>query len=113
MKTFHYRFPVRLSEEQRRFLETRMHTSTTPAEHYLVARVLLMSPRDAQRDIHLRRSGSGRCFIAFMVSALKGNFSNIESRVNHVIESMCEATLPHTVCWLAFRCASREISHDW
>jgi len=32
MKTFHYRFPVRLSEEQRRFLETRMHTSTTPAE---------------------------------------------------------------------------------
>ncbi len=43
MKTSHYRFPVRLSEEQRRFLETMMHTSITPAKHYLVARVLLMS----------------------------------------------------------------------
>ena len=26
MKTSHYRFPVRLGEEQRRFLETMMHT---------------------------------------------------------------------------------------
>jgi hypothetical protein len=34
---------VKLSEEQRRFLETMVHTSRTPARHYLVARVLLMS----------------------------------------------------------------------
>ena len=43
MRTSHSRYPVRLSEEQRRFLETMMHTSSTPAKHYVVARVLLMS----------------------------------------------------------------------
>ncbi len=75
------------------------------SEHF--APHLDKSPRDAQRDIHLRRSGSGWCFIAFMVSALKGNFSTSESRVTQVIESRCEAALPYTVCWLAFRCAPR------
>ena len=43
MRTYHYRYPVRLTSEQRRFLETMVHTSRTPAKHYLVARVLLMS----------------------------------------------------------------------
>ncbi len=43
MRTYAYRYPVKLSEEQRRFLETMVHTSSTPAKHYLVARVLLMS----------------------------------------------------------------------
>ena len=43
METSHYRYPVKLSEEQRRFLETMIHTSKTPAKHYLVARILLMS----------------------------------------------------------------------
>jgi DNA-binding CsgD family transcriptional regulator len=34
---------VKLEPEQRRWLETMVHTSKTPAKHYLVARVLLMS----------------------------------------------------------------------
>ena len=43
MRTSHYRYPVRLSEEQRRWLETMVRMSSTPAKHYVVARVLLMS----------------------------------------------------------------------
>jgi len=43
MRTYHYRYLVRLPEEQRRWLETMLHTSRTPAKHYLVARVVLMS----------------------------------------------------------------------
>src|SRR5260370_20162834 len=43
MRTYHYRSLVRLSEEQRRWLETMLHTSRTPAKHYLVARVVLLS----------------------------------------------------------------------
>ncbi len=43
MGVSHYRYPVKLSEEQRRWLETMVHTSKTPTKHYLVARVLLMS----------------------------------------------------------------------
>ena len=43
MRTYAYRYPVKLSEEQRRFLEMMVHTSRTPAKQYLVARVLLMS----------------------------------------------------------------------
>jgi hypothetical protein len=43
MRTYHYSYPVRLSEQQRRWLETMVHTSRTPAKHYVVARVLLMS----------------------------------------------------------------------
>lgn len=40
---YHYTYPVRLNQEQRRWLETIVHMSKTPAKHYLVARVLLMS----------------------------------------------------------------------
>lgn len=43
MRTSHSRYPVKLSEEQHRWLETMLHMSSTPAKHYLVARVLLMS----------------------------------------------------------------------
>ncbi|GHO78276.1 hypothetical protein KSD_60470 [Ktedonobacter sp. SOSP1-85] len=43
MRTSHYTYPVRLHEEQCRWLETMIHLSSTPAKHYLVARVLLMS----------------------------------------------------------------------
>ena len=43
MSTYHYTYSVRLNQEQRRWLETMIHSSTTPARHYLVARVLLMS----------------------------------------------------------------------
>ena len=57
MRTYHYSYPVRLSEEQRRWLETMVHTSKTPAKHYLVARVLLMSDQSqggpSQTDGHI------------------------------------------------------------
>jgi hypothetical protein len=43
MRTYAYRYPVKLSKEQRRLLEAMVHTSSTPTKHYVVARVLLMS----------------------------------------------------------------------
>ena len=43
MRTSHYRYPVRLSKEQHQWLEAMVRMSSTPAKHYLVARVLLMS----------------------------------------------------------------------
>ncbi len=36
MRANHYRYRVRLSEQQRRWLETMIHMSSTPAKHYLV-----------------------------------------------------------------------------
>jgi hypothetical protein len=51
MRTSTYRYPVKLSEEQRRFLETMVHTSRTTAKHYLVARVLLtLDQRQSQPE---------------------------------------------------------------
>ena len=52
MRTSHYHYPVRLSEEQRRWLETMGHISNTPAKHYLVARVLLMSDQNQGEPSH-------------------------------------------------------------
>src|SRR5260370_41694448 len=43
MRTYHYSYPVRLSEQQGRWLEAMVQSSKTPTKHYLVARVLLMS----------------------------------------------------------------------
>ena len=43
MRTSYYRYPVRLSEEQHQWLEAMVRMGSTPAKHYLVARVLLMS----------------------------------------------------------------------
>jgi DDE superfamily endonuclease len=34
-RSYHYSYPVRLSKEQRNFLETMVQTSRTPAKHYL------------------------------------------------------------------------------
>ena len=39
MNTFHYRYPVKLQPDQRKFLETMGRTGRTLAKHYLVARV--------------------------------------------------------------------------
>jgi transposase len=52
MRTSHYRYPVKLSEQQRKWLEAMMHMSTTPAKHYLVARVLLMSDQSQGEPSH-------------------------------------------------------------
>jgi hypothetical protein len=41
MRAYHYRYPVRLSQEQRLWLETMRRTSKTPAKHYLLTGVLL------------------------------------------------------------------------
>jgi hypothetical protein len=59
-----------LKPEQRRWLETMVHTSSTPAKHYLVARVLLMSdqcqgePNHTDRQIAKRLNISRRTVIA-------------------------------------------------
>jgi transposase len=52
MGTSHYRYAVRLSEEQHRWLETMIHINSTPAKHYLVARVLLMSDQSQREPSH-------------------------------------------------------------
>jgi transposase len=52
MRTSHYKYSVRLSEEQRRWLETMVRMSSTPAKHYLVARVLLMSDQSQGERSH-------------------------------------------------------------
>ena len=39
-----------------------------------------LDPRDAQRDVHIKQSGSRPFFVASMVSALKRNFYNIVSK---------------------------------
>jgi hypothetical protein len=43
MKPSHYRYPVKLSEQQRKLLEAMAHMSTIPAKHYVGSHVLLMS----------------------------------------------------------------------
>ncbi len=52
MRAYHYSYPVRLQPEQRRFLETMVHMSRTPAKHYLLARVLLMSDQSQGEPSH-------------------------------------------------------------
>ena len=52
MRTSYYKYPVRLSEEQHRWLELMVHTSSTPVKHYLVARVLLMSDQHESEPSH-------------------------------------------------------------
>ena len=52
MSTYHYSYPVRLSEQQRRWLEAMVQSSKTPAKHYLVARVLLMSDQSQGGPSH-------------------------------------------------------------
>lgn len=45
-------YPVRLSEQQRRWLEAMIQSSSTPTKHYLVARVLLMSDQCGGQPSH-------------------------------------------------------------
>ena len=52
MRAYHYSYPVKLSEEQRRFLETMVHTSRAPTKPYVVARVLLMSDQSQGHPEH-------------------------------------------------------------
>jgi hypothetical protein len=52
MSIYYYRYPVRLSEQQHRWLEAMIHMSSTPTRHYLVARVLLMSDQSQGEPRH-------------------------------------------------------------
>lgn len=52
MRTYHYSYPVKLTPEQRIWLETMVHMSSTPAKHYVVARVLLMSDQSQGAPSH-------------------------------------------------------------
>jgi hypothetical protein len=52
MGASHYRYPVKLTSEQRQWLETMVRMSSTPAKHYVVARVLLMSDRSQDKPSH-------------------------------------------------------------
>ena len=52
MKQYRYRYVVKLSEQQRRFLERMVVTTRTPAKHYVVARVLLMSDQRQGEPSH-------------------------------------------------------------
>ncbi len=52
MRASHYRYPVRLSEQQHRWLEAMIRMSGTPTKHYLIARVLLMSDQRQGESRH-------------------------------------------------------------
>jgi hypothetical protein len=109
MRSYHY--PVKLQEEQRRFLETMVHTSRTPAKHYLVARVLLMSdqsrgkPEATDGQIAEVLSISRRTVIRikkrFMQEclevALTGSFPR-ERPERRCLDGKAEAQLIHLAC---------------
>ena len=111
MRIYHYSYPVRLSEQQRRFLKTMVHTSRTPAKHYLVARVLLMSD---QQEGHPSRT-DGQIAQALSISrrtvirikqrfvqenlevALTGSFPR-ERPERRCLDGKGEAQLIHLAC---------------
>jgi hypothetical protein len=111
MRTYAYRYPVKLSEEQRRFLETMVHTSRTPAKHYLVARVLLMSdqsggePEATDGQIAQALSISRRTVIRIkqrfvqenLEVALTGSFPR-ERPERRCLDGKGEAQLIHLAC---------------
>jgi transposase len=111
MSMYHYRYPVRLSEEQRRWLETMVCMSSTPAKHYLVARVLLMSdqqeghPDHTDGQIAEALSISRRTVIRIkqrfvqenMEVALTGSFPR-ERPERRCLDGKGEAQLIHLAC---------------
>jgi Homeodomain-like domain len=111
MRTYAYRYPVKLSEEQRRFLETMVHTSRIPAKHYLVARVLLMSdqsqgqPEATDGQIAEALSISRRTVIRIkqrfvqenLEVALTGSFPR-ERPERRCLDGKGEAQLIHLAC---------------
>ncbi|GHO86445.1 hypothetical protein KSZ_44510 [Dictyobacter formicarum] len=111
MRTFHYRYPVKLTSEQRTFLETMAQTSRTPAKYYLVARVLLMSdqsqdkPRSTDGQIAEALSISRRTVIRIkqrfvqenLEVALAGSFSR-EHPERRCLDGKGEAQLIHLAC---------------
>jgi len=111
MRVYHYSYPVRLSEQQHRWLETMVHMSSTPAKHYLVARVLLMSdqregePRHTDGHIAEALSISRRTVIRIkqrfvqgsLEVALSGSFPR-ERPERRCLDGKGEAQLIHLAC---------------
>jgi transposase len=111
MGTSHYHYPVKLSEEQCRWLETMVHMSRTPAKHYLVARVLLMSdqsqgePSATDGQIAETLSISRRTVIRIkqrfvqenLEAALTGSFPR-ERPERRCLDGKGEAHLIHLAC---------------
>src|SRR5436305_975988 len=56
---------------------THSSSMTLPHKHLYNFHLSWLFPRDAQRDVPHKRSGSGPFFVASMGSALKRDFSNI------------------------------------
>jgi len=52
MRSTRHTYPIELSPEQQRFLEGLLHTQATPAHHYVVARVLLLSDQSQGNPTH-------------------------------------------------------------
>ena len=111
MRMYHYSYPVRLTEEQHRWLETMVHMSSTPAKHYLVARVLLMSDQregppsatDGQiaEALQINRRTVIRIKKRFvqenMEAALTGSFPR-ERPERRCLDGKGEAQLIHLAC---------------
>jgi hypothetical protein len=111
MSTYHNSYPVRLSEQQRRWLEAMIHMSSTPTKHYLVARVLLMSdqsqgsPNHTDGQIAEALSISRRTVIRIkqrfvqenMEVALTGSFPR-ERPERRCLDGKGEAHLIHLAC---------------
>jgi hypothetical protein len=111
MSTSHYRSPVRLSEEQRRWLETMVRMSSPPARRYLVARVLLMSdqnegePEAPDGQIAETLDISGRTAIRIKQRLVQGNLEVAltgsfprERPERRCLDGKGEALLIHLAC---------------
>ncbi len=96
IRTSHYRYPVKLSEEQRRWLGTMLHMSSTPAKHYLVARVLPMSNQSQGEPSHT----DGQ--IAKTLSVSRHNVIRIKQRfVQENLEVALTGSFPREVLSVA------------
>jgi hypothetical protein len=110
LSMYHSTYPVRLNQEQRRWLERMVHTSKTPARHYLVG----ASPANAQ-DQGAPEATDGQIAEALSISrrtvirikqrfvqgnpemALVGSFPR-ESPERRCLDGKGEAQLIHLAC---------------
>jgi transposase len=111
MRTYHYRYPVKLSKEQHQWLSTMVYISRTPAKHYLVARVLLTldqsqgAPQATDGQIAEALSISRRTVIRIkqrfvqenLELALTGSFPR-ERPERRCLDGKGEAQLIHLAC---------------
>jgi hypothetical protein len=107
----HYRYRVKLNAKQHRLLEVMIHESRTPAKHYLVARVLLMSdqsqgdPSHTDGQIAQVLSISRRTVIRIKQRFVQGNLEEAlvgsfprERPERRCLDGKGEAQLIHLAC---------------